>query len=128
MPTPRLDQATEYLDAIKAAMLAADLPDVLVTLDALKIPSAARHGVIVITPPAIEFPSYTQAEIDWELGLVAGPATDLERAWRQLDAMLDALTTAQLPLERADPGSLPQQGGPALPAYTVTLATLTTNI
>jgi hypothetical protein len=122
MSSPRIQEAAELVETISAALAAAELDQVTATTDAGKVPSASRNGVVLVAPPALAFPTWTQVETTWTLHVVAGPATDYLAAWATIDAIIQALFDAQtLNFDEAEPGQFAQQNGSPLPAYTITL-------
>ncbi|GEM_PF-1978684 len=120
MNTPRYSQYLEYKQACEQAFEASGLGKVHVTADAGEIMSASRHGVLIFPPPELTFPTYEMHEVAWEAIAIAGPADDLEHAWRTLDSMLEALIQANLDMRGATPDSFTVHGSPALPGYLIT--------
>lgn len=121
MSSPRIQEATELVATIAAALDAAGLDTATATMDAGLVPSAARNGVVLVTPPTLTFPTFAQLEATWTLHVVAGPPTDYLSAWATLDAIIQALFAAQLNMDEAEPGQFAQANGAPLPAYTITL-------
>lgn len=121
MPTPRIDAAEELKSELRAMLAAAALSDVTVTLDALDIPSGSRHGVVVISPPDLTFPTFTQTEVAYELAAIAGPADNLRAAWERLDAILEAFRIGELDMATARGDMFQPKNGSPLPGYTITL-------
>jgi hypothetical protein len=123
MSTPRLDEAHELLELLRAAL--ADLPDVHATINPAEAVSAARNGCVLIQPPELSFPTWDQTEAAWELLVVAGSMTNYVHAWGVIDAILAALTDAQtLNLDTAEPASFQPPGttqAQVIPAYKITL-------
>ncbi len=117
----RVTYARELADRMTAALDTPELVNVLVTLDALKIPSAARNGVIHIAPPGLRFPTFTQVESTFEVTIISGPPQDVVTAWERLDRIIDALVTARLDLASAEPDYFVTKNGTGYPAYTLTL-------
>ncbi|MDF2826870.1 MAG: hypothetical protein K0R01_153 [Mycobacterium sp.] len=122
MPTPRIDHAEQLRDKLREVLDAQNLPDVAATIDARDIPSGARHGIVVISPPDLEFTTYTQTSADTELSVVAGPADNLLAAWRKLDAILEALRLGGIPMLSARGDLFRQHHGDPLPGYTVRMS------
>ena len=120
MTAPRYDQYLEYKTACEAALEAAGLDQVHVTAEASEIESAARHGVLVFPPPELNFTTYDMYEARWEVIALAGPADNLEHAWRTLDEIIEALFQANLNLATATPDSFTVKGTTALPGYSIT--------
>lgn len=119
--TPRVTFAEEMKAAIKADLTAQGLPLVHVTLDPREIVSGSRHGVVVITPPNLSFPSYTEVSALWELSVIAGPADNLEAAWNTLDAIIHVFFMTDYDLNTAEGFTFQPKTGAPLPGYTVTL-------
>lgn len=125
MPTPRIDYADQLRDEITSMLVNAGISKVTVTLDPIDIPSGSRHGVIVISPPDLAFPTFAHTDADYELAVVAGPADNLLAAWRRLDEILDALQAGQLDMQHARGDMFAPKAGPQLPGYTITLNPIT---
>lgn len=119
MGTPRIDHARALQTAIIDLLELAGLPDVEVSLNPLDIPSGARHGIVVIAPPDLEFPTHSITETTHELAIVAGPADNVPAAWATLDAIIEALRPLGLQAARADMFAI--KVGAPLPGYIVTL-------
>lgn len=121
MTSPRIDQANEKKAEIRAILDAAGLTMVTVTLDAREIPSGARHGVIVISPPDLTFETFTQTDTSFELTVIAGPADNLLHAWQTLDGIIEALRVGQLDMKSAQGDMFAPTSSAPLPGYTITL-------
>lgn len=122
MPAPRLARARVLVDELRAALDAADLEDVTATLDAGLIASGARAGIVVVSPPKLEFAGYGDPAALFEVHVIAGPASDYLAAWERLDTIVQALVDAQLNLREGEPGGYADARLDApLPAYTLTL-------
>lgn len=119
MSTPRIVHAQTLQARIEAALT--ELPGIVVTFDPLDIPSGSRQGVVVIAPPDLTFPTYAITEISHELAVIAGPPTDVPQAWSRLDAIIEALRVAGLPIAAARGDMFAVKTGPSLPGYVVTL-------
>lgn len=119
--TPRVTFAEALKTELLEDLAAQGLPLVHVTLDPREIVSGSRHGVIVITPPNLSFPSYTEVSELWELSVIAGPADNLEAAWTTLDAIIHALFMTNYDLNSAEGFTFQPKTGAPLPGYTVTL-------
>lgn len=119
----RLDKARALVDDVQAAIDAAGLEKVTATVDAAHVASGSRHGVVVVSPPELEFETFGgDADLTWELHVIAGPAENYLAAWERIDQIISALEASDLPLHRAKPGAWePITPGPPLPAYTITL-------
>lgn len=122
MATPRLDAADDLVAEVQAALAAAGLVKAHATKNAAEIPSGARYGVVVVSPPALTFDTWTSTTATWELHLVAGPANDYLAAWATLDGLIEALVAAGINVAKAEPGGYaPSAQAPILPSYTLTL-------
>lgn len=121
MATPRIIAAEQLRDRLREVLDAQGLPDATATIDARDIPSGARHGIVVISPPDLEFTTYTQTSADTELSVIAGPADNLLAAWKTLDAILEALRRGGIPMLTARGDMFRQHHGEPLPGYTVRL-------
>ncbi|GAA1790900.1 hypothetical protein [Leucobacter iarius] len=120
MPTPRIDAADRLAERIAAILKAApDTAKATATVHDSAVASAARHGVALVTPPALTFPTAEEWSADWEVHLIAGPTGAMTQAWQKLDAMLDALEHSTLPITRATPATYQPATGGALSAYTL---------
>lgn len=97
---------------------------VLVTKDLHRIPSAAPRGVICLVAPRWDMTDgFDDAELDWTILLVAGPAADYDAAWARLDALLKLVLRTGLPIDDAVPETFTNrvQGGEQnWPAYLLT--------
>jgi hypothetical protein len=109
-----------------AAAVAAVAPAPVVTLDSGEVEQALAAGrlVVCVQPPSIEYPSFHQADLTWELYVMSGPAQDRAEAWRRIDAVLSALAApaSGLSIESADPSNYQPRNGHTVPAYIVTLS------
>lgn len=121
MGTPRIDYARELIAELRTMLDAADLAQVMVSIDPLDIPSGARHGIVVISPPDLTFTTYTQTEAAYELAAIAGPADNLLAAWERLDGILEALRVGGLNMDTARGDMFAPKNGQPLPGYTITL-------
>lgn len=121
MATPRIDQAEAMKTDLRGMLDDATLDKVTVSLDPLDIPSGARHGIVVISPPDLTFTTFTQTEAAYELSVIAGPADNMLAAWRTLDAIIEALRVGGLDLATARGDMFKPQHGSPLPGYTLTL-------
>lgn len=121
MGTPRIDAALVLLAELRTMLDAAELQKVIVSIDPLDIPSGARHGIVVISPPDLTFPTYSQTEAEYELSAIAGPADNVLAAWERLDAIIEALRIGGLSMVTARGDMFAPKNGPALPGYTITI-------
>src|SRR5690606_29939413 len=117
---PRYRYGAELRQACRAAFDAAGLTQVTVTSNALDIPSAALHGVLVITPPDLTFPTFEQYEQTFEAVAIAGPFDNLDHAWKTLDRMLEALLQANLNLREATADTFTLKAQLPLAGYSIT--------
>jgi len=125
MSTPRIDYAEQLRNELTTMLAAAELAKVTVTLNPLDIPSGSRHGVIVISPPDLEFPTFAHTDADYELSVIAGPADNLFAAWHRLDEIVEALRVGELDMKSARGDMFAPKTGQPLPGYTITLNTVT---
>ncbi|RWZ52935.1 hypothetical protein ELQ90_03090 [Labedella phragmitis] len=117
----RITAAHELVADITNALEAAGLEDARATLNALEVPSGARHGVVVVSPPTLDFSSsWGDPTASWELHIIAGPPDNYLAAWERIDTIIDALVAGHINLKSAEPGQFQPTQGPALPAYTLT--------
>lgn len=121
MTTPRIERAIQLEAELLAILQGEGLEEVTVTRNALDVPSGARHGVIVVSPPAITFGTWGEGDAEWELHAIAGPADNYLHAWATLDSILHALEVGALNMKRAEVGGYQPLKGEVLPAYTITL-------
>jgi hypothetical protein len=122
MPAPRLEYAKQLRDRLREILDTQGLPKARATIDAREIPSGSRHGIVVISPPDLEFTTYEQTGADYELSLVAGPADNLLAAWETLDTILEALRAGGIEMLTARGDLFRQHAGEPLPGYTIRLA------
>jgi len=119
MAVPRVDRAAELVAELRGYLDAADLPKVMATLDARDIGSGARHGIIVVSPPRLKFPTWNQVLAEWDVHVIAGPPDNYLAAWALIDTIVDTLHAAGLPMETAEAGQFEPLAGPPLWAYTI---------
>lgn len=115
-----LEEAGRLAERIRALLG----PDVHVTDNALTIAPALADGttVVAIQPPDLEFPApIGTVEASWELYAIAGPYTDMRRAWASLDAVIHALAEP-LYLAGAKTATYEHPGTPGYPAYVLTFS------
>ena len=122
MTAPRLAQARALETDVRDALDAADLHEVIATLDANLIPSGSRAGIVVIAAPKLTFDGpFGDVQTAFELHVVAGPADDYLRAWDRIDTIIQALVDGRINLRDGEAGSYQPQHGSAIPAYTLTM-------
>jgi hypothetical protein len=122
MPTsPRIEKARALVRRIRDALDDAELGKVMATIDARDVESGARHGIVVVSPPKLTAPTFRYVELEWELHVIAGPATDYLAAWARIDTIIQALIDADVELTDAEPGQFQPHRGEPLWAYTATL-------
>lgn len=121
MVAPRIVQANAKAAELRVMLADAGLDQVTVTLDARQIPSGARHGIIVISPPDLTFETFTITEATYELSVVAGPADNLLHAWETLDSIIEALRVGRLDMTTARGDMFAPPGSAKLPGYTINL-------
>lgn len=120
---PRYAKWLEYKATCEAAFAAAGLDKVTVTADAHLIESASRHGVLVFPAPDLNFITFEIYEATYEAVAIAGPADNLDHAWRTLDAMLEALFQADVPMTTATADTFAPPNSLPLPGYSISFAT-----
>lgn len=114
-------RAADLAAEARAALSAAGVASVTVTLDPGELASALHHGpAVVIDPPALTFETYTMTGRTWEIFIVAGPIHDRLEAWAAVDDVLAALKDP-LSLASARPTNYQPANGPAYPGYVATL-------
>lgn len=117
----RTARAAELTAEIRAALDAANLRGVHVTVNPAEVVKAMPAGVVVITPPDLTFTTFTITDSAWELWVIAGPSHDPLTAWDRLDAIIDALAEPLgLTAARSD-AYQPLGDRPPFPAYVLTL-------
>lgn len=123
LPAPRITYATALVAKLKGILDESGLDKVTVTLDAQLIESGSREGIVVVTPPDIEFPTFTQTEITPEFAVIAGPRDNLEAAWTRLDEIIEAFRLAQIEMVDAKADMFAVAKAAPIPGYAVTLQT-----
>jgi hypothetical protein len=121
MSAPRIEHAKAKAIELRTMLTEAGLDKVTVTLDAREIASAARHGVVVISPPDLAFETFTSVDASFELSLIAGPADNLLHAWETLDSIIEALRVGNLNMTTARGDMFAPPSSAPLPGYTITL-------
>lgn len=121
MTSKRIEQAEALVAEVRAALDAAELTAATVTLNAGEIPSGARHGIIVVSPPKLDFTSWGDPAAEFELHAIAGPPDNYLAAWAVLDQLIQALVDGGVNLRSGEPGGYAAPGGATLPAYTLTV-------
>ncbi|WP_104087266.1 hypothetical protein [Arthrobacter sp. GMC3] len=117
----RVDRALEIQALIEAAIAAAGLKNVLVTLDSQDVEAALFHGpVVVVQPPKLTFSTFTIMDAVWDVYVVSGPKDNRIESWRRTDDVIDAMELAYMPLGTAEPANF-QTRSNAYPAYILTL-------
>lgn len=104
--------------------LAAVDGDIHVTLDQASIEPALASGqnVVLITPPAVDYETYTVAEATWRIFLIASN-TDLEASWDALDALTTDLEKAWGTPDQTEPAEWSDLAGNPWPAFIITITT-----
>ncbi|GAA3342977.1 hypothetical protein GCM10017714_33630 [Curtobacterium pusillum] len=118
MTGPRIERAAAIADTIRAA-LPDDLADVLVTFDGTQVPQGAPGGAVIVLPPRLTFPTYTQTETTWEVCVTAGPFDNHMVAWDRIDQIIAAIAPG-LDFTEAEPSAFQPTAGQALSAYVLT--------
>jgi hypothetical protein len=115
-----IERGRELRAEIETALVSAAIDDVEVTLDPSELESLVNgSNVLLITPPDMEFPTYTTTKGEWELQLII---TDREvvPAWESASRIIDALKDPlNLEKARATPFAISSNGVP-YPGYTLT--------
>ena len=120
--SPRIDHANELRAQLEQIMTAdPDLASVIVSLDPLDIPSGIRNGIVIISPPDLEFPAYWQTDVQSELAVIAGPTDNLLAAWTRLDQIVEAIRTSPIPVLTARGDMFKTKSGESVPGYTLTM-------
>lgn len=121
MPAPRIQQAKALVAALRDALDSSNLEDVTATTDAALIPSGARHGIVVVAAPKLDFSAgFGAVAAAWEIHVIAGPADNYLAAWERIDTIIQALIDGDLNLASGEPGGYGSLPGDTLPAYTLT--------
>lgn len=122
MTSPRIEQAEALVAQLKQVLAAAGLPEVVCSLRVQDADSGARHGVVVVAPPELTFDApYGDVQIEFEVYVIAGPATDYIAAWDRIDTIIQAFVDADVNLKDAKPTTYEPHQGHALNAYVLTL-------
>jgi len=119
---PRLAQAARIVADVRDALDAADLDQVVATLDAADVPSGERHGIVVVAAPKLTFDGpFGDVQTAFEVHVIAGPADNYLHAWERIDTIVQALVDGRLNLRSGEPGGYEAMHGDPLPAYTLTM-------
>ena len=118
MTGPRLARAAQIANMVRAA-LPDDLADVVVTFDGTQVPQGAPTGAVIVLPPRLTFPTYTQTEATWEVCVTAGPFDNHMVALDRIDQIMAAIAPG-LDFTDAEPSAFQPTAGPALSAYVLT--------
>lgn len=119
-----LAQSLELKEKLAEALTAAGFEDTITTLDPLEAPPVVSAGgsVLLISPPALDFTTWTATEGTWEVLIITGPRQDRLTAWRRLDSITAAITTVDtLTATKAEPVTYAMPKGDEYPAYVVTI-------
>lgn len=118
----RITRGQQLRDQIDGMLVAAGLPDVVVTLDVGRAHNGYRNGFVLVVPPRLNFTTWTEVEETWTLQIAAGPYDDPLAAWAVLDGILEALREGRLNMADAEPNPIQVVSNePAWPGYVVTL-------
>lgn len=79
----------------------------------------AGEAVVVLNPPTVAYPTWTEVDATWQAWVLAGPATDTDTAWGVLDTLRDALA-GPFEIDRAEPNTFTDAQGTAWPALVLT--------
>lgn len=115
-----IERGRELRTEIEAALTAAAIDDVEVTLDPSELESLVNgSSVLLITPPDLDFATYTATKGDWELQLII-TERDVLAAWESASRIIDAIKDPlNLVTARATPFTVSPNGMP-YPGYTLT--------
>jgi hypothetical protein len=115
-----IERGRELQTEIEAALTAAAIDDLEVTLDPSELESLVNgSSVLLITPPDMDFTTYTATKGDWELQLII-TERDVLAAWESASRIIDALKDPMnLATARATPFTV-SPGGIPYPGYTLT--------
>lgn len=119
-----MDAAGHVETVVRDALDAAGHRKAVTTRDGRRMTSAqvSRNGGVLVTVPTVEYPTYGEAVAEWHLYLVAGPLDRPLEAFDRIDALLDALHAAELPITRAEPAAFSPIDGQPLPALDITMS------
>jgi hypothetical protein len=123
MPTPRVDAARALVAELRDALDAADLPDVLASINPADVPSGSRNGIVLVQVPELVFVNFAFTEPTWELLIIAGPMGNPVAAWERIDQITAALEDANVNMATGAPATYEplDPNAPALPAYSIKL-------
>lgn len=122
MTSPRIEHAEALVLQLKSILTAAGLPEVVCSLRVQDADSGARHGVVVVAPPEMKFEApFGDVQIEFEVYVIAGPATNYIAAWDRIDTIIQAFVDADVNLKDAKPTTYEPHRGDPLNAYVLTL-------
>ncbi len=115
-----IERGRELKDEIEAALTAAAIDDVEVTLDPAELESLVNGAsVLLITPPDMDFATYHATKGDWELQLII-TERDVLAAWEAGSRIIDALKDPlNLATAKPTPFTVSTNGVP-YPGYVLT--------
>lgn len=117
-----LAYAAALVDTITTTLAAAEVPDVVVTVDPELIPGhIGTTAVVFVQAPRIEYETYSQHTCTWTV-LVIAEHPDTLTAWAELDKLSDALAEP-LDVDTAEPVTFQPPTGTGWPALSLTLTT-----
>lgn len=93
---------------------------IALTPDGANAALADAHHAILLGPPEVTYPTYSQAEAEWTLTLIACPPGDLLAAWAALDQLRDQIAS-EMGLDRVRPAEWAPDTGGVYGAYIATL-------
>ncbi|MBZ4486278.1 hypothetical protein [Microbacterium sp. cx-55] len=122
MTAPRIERAQRLVSELRDVLDAADLSDVIATLDAAEVPSGARHGIVVVAAPKLSFDGpFSMVGAVYEVHVIAGPSDNYLAAWERIDTIIQALVEGHVNLSSGEPGGYEPMRGDTIPAYTLEL-------
>lgn len=118
-----LEAAEVLVSDMRAALDAADLARVDVTLDGRRLAGRAivQRGAVLVQAPSVKFETFGEGDPTFTAIVAAGPADRELDAWRRIDRILTALLAAGLPITEASPAYTQPVDGPPIPAYEITV-------
>ena len=122
MTSPRIARANALVTEMRDALDAADLPEVMATINAAEVPSGARHGIVVVAAPKLKFDGpWGQVQADYEVHVIAGSIDNYLDSWDRIDTIIQALVDGHVNVSDGEPAGYQPMHGDPIPAYTLTL-------
>ena len=119
----------DTLDAAGDILAQLDDIDAHVTTDATTVTAhvTAGNNAIIITPPVIDWDTWTDVTLTWTVHVIAG-VRDITDAWARLDQLIADIAAHGLNIVRAEPNVFqPINTQHTHPAYTLELTEARTN-